>query len=146
VRVLLASALVGGEWSASRLCRFTPGAHWIGVWVGPRAVWTTWRSEILDLTGPFCLAAPIPTALPRLWTGMKRDRRGGSELGNKCCLFWPVLWTRHARGTCHFLQRFQANCGKASSLEIYRPRCFYFRPTRLQSSAVVRTTQRGNLM
>jgi hypothetical protein len=36
------TALVGGEWSASRLCRFTPGegapgAQWIGVLVGPRA-------------------------------------------------------------------------------------------------------------
>jgi hypothetical protein len=37
----LASALVGGEWSASRTCRFTPGeiargTHWIGDWVGAR--------------------------------------------------------------------------------------------------------------
>jgi hypothetical protein len=35
-------ALVGGEWSASRPCRFipgetAPGTHWIGGWVGPRA-------------------------------------------------------------------------------------------------------------
>jgi hypothetical protein len=39
----LISALDGGGWSASRLCRFTPketatGTHWIGGWVGPRAV------------------------------------------------------------------------------------------------------------
>jgi hypothetical protein len=39
----LASALDGGEWSASRPGRFTPrerapGTHWIGCWVGPRAV------------------------------------------------------------------------------------------------------------
>jgi hypothetical protein len=37
------SALDGGEWSASRPGRFTPRerapvTHWIGVWVGPRAV------------------------------------------------------------------------------------------------------------
>jgi hypothetical protein len=37
------SALDGGEWSASRPGRLTPrerapGAHWIGGWVGPRAV------------------------------------------------------------------------------------------------------------
>jgi hypothetical protein len=42
IDVLLTSALVGGEWSASRPCRFTPGertlgTHWIGGWVGPRA-------------------------------------------------------------------------------------------------------------
>jgi hypothetical protein len=39
----LTSALDGGEWSASRPSRFTPketapGTHWIGGWVGPRAV------------------------------------------------------------------------------------------------------------
>jgi hypothetical protein len=39
----LTSALDGGEWSASRPGRFThkertPGTHWIGGWVGSRAV------------------------------------------------------------------------------------------------------------
>jgi hypothetical protein len=40
----LTSALTGGEWSGSRRPgRFTPrerapGTHWIGGWVGPRAV------------------------------------------------------------------------------------------------------------
>jgi hypothetical protein len=42
IHVFLTSALVGGEWSASRPSRFTPGegargTHWIGGWVGPRA-------------------------------------------------------------------------------------------------------------
>jgi hypothetical protein len=42
IHIFLTSALVGGEWSASRPCRFTPeerapGTHWIGGWVGPRA-------------------------------------------------------------------------------------------------------------
>jgi hypothetical protein len=37
----LASTLYGGEWSATRPCRFTPGerapgTHRIGGWVGPR--------------------------------------------------------------------------------------------------------------
>jgi hypothetical protein len=40
--VSLTSALVGGEWSASRPGRFTPGerapsTHWIGGWVDSRA-------------------------------------------------------------------------------------------------------------
>jgi hypothetical protein len=40
--LFLTSAFAGGEWSASRPCRFTlaervPGTHWIGDWVGPRA-------------------------------------------------------------------------------------------------------------
>jgi hypothetical protein len=39
----LTSALHGGEWSASLPGRFTPrerapGTHWIGGWVGPRAI------------------------------------------------------------------------------------------------------------
>jgi hypothetical protein len=38
----LTSVLAGGEWSASRTGRITPGekapgTHWIGGWVGPRA-------------------------------------------------------------------------------------------------------------
>jgi hypothetical protein len=40
--IFLTSALFGGEWSASRPSRFTPGkrasgTHWLGDWVGPRA-------------------------------------------------------------------------------------------------------------
>jgi hypothetical protein len=30
-------ALAGDEWSSSRPVRFTPGTHWIGGWVDPRA-------------------------------------------------------------------------------------------------------------
>jgi hypothetical protein len=37
IHIFLTSALVGGEWSASRPCRFTPGTHFIGRWVDPRA-------------------------------------------------------------------------------------------------------------
>jgi hypothetical protein len=47
----LTSALDGGEWSASRPGRFTLrertlGTHWIGGWVGPRAVLDELRSSI----------------------------------------------------------------------------------------------------
>jgi hypothetical protein len=42
IHIFLTSALDGGEWSASRPGRFTPGeralsTHWIGGWVGPTA-------------------------------------------------------------------------------------------------------------
>jgi hypothetical protein len=42
IYVSFTSALVGGEWSASRPGRFTPGerapnTQWIGGWLGPRA-------------------------------------------------------------------------------------------------------------
>jgi hypothetical protein len=35
--IFFTSALAGGEWSASCPGRFTPGTHWIGGWVVPRA-------------------------------------------------------------------------------------------------------------
>jgi hypothetical protein len=35
--ICFSSALVWGEWSASRPCRFTPGTHWTGGRLGPRA-------------------------------------------------------------------------------------------------------------
>jgi hypothetical protein len=42
IHIFLTSVLAGGEWSASRPDRITPGertygTHWIGGWVGPRA-------------------------------------------------------------------------------------------------------------
>jgi hypothetical protein len=42
IHMFLASALTGGEWSASRPCRFTPqerapGTHFIGGLLDPRA-------------------------------------------------------------------------------------------------------------
>jgi hypothetical protein len=42
IHIFLTSALVGGEWSATRPCRFTPGKEppvpiFIGGWVDPRA-------------------------------------------------------------------------------------------------------------
>jgi hypothetical protein len=48
----LTSALDGGEWSASRRSRFTPrerapGNHWIGGWVGPRAVLDAVKRKLL---------------------------------------------------------------------------------------------------
>jgi hypothetical protein len=37
IHIFLTLALFAGEWSASRPGRFTPGTHWIGGWLGPRA-------------------------------------------------------------------------------------------------------------
>jgi hypothetical protein len=42
IHIFFTSALAGGEWSPSRLGRFTPeerapGTHWIGGWVDPSA-------------------------------------------------------------------------------------------------------------
>jgi hypothetical protein len=57
IHEFLASALVRGEWSASRPCCFTPGeralgTHWIGGWVGPRiGLDNVERRTILPLPG-----------------------------------------------------------------------------------------------
>jgi hypothetical protein len=50
IHIFFTSALVGGELSVSRPCRFTPrerspGTHWIVGWMGPEPVWTLWRRE-----------------------------------------------------------------------------------------------------
>jgi hypothetical protein len=37
IHVILTSALLGGECTASDPGRFTPGTHWMGGWLGPRA-------------------------------------------------------------------------------------------------------------
>jgi hypothetical protein len=50
IHIILTSALVGGEWLASRPGRFTPGTHWIGCRVGPRAGLDD-VEKILDTTG-----------------------------------------------------------------------------------------------
>jgi hypothetical protein len=57
IHIFLTSALVGGDWSASRPGRFTsgergPGTHWIGGWVGPRAGlddMEKWKHTIIDI-------------------------------------------------------------------------------------------------
>jgi hypothetical protein len=50
----LTSALVGGEWSFSRLCRRekAPGTHFIGGWVNPRAgLYEMGKRKFLTLPG-----------------------------------------------------------------------------------------------
>jgi hypothetical protein len=43
----LISTLDDSEWSASRPCRFIPGTHGIGGWVGPRADLEAVTTELL---------------------------------------------------------------------------------------------------
>jgi hypothetical protein len=61
--IFLTSALVGGEWSASRPGRRT---HWIGDWVDPRA--RRGEEKILDPTGTRTpdprSSIPLPVAIP----------------------------------------------------------------------------------
>jgi hypothetical protein len=63
----LTSALDGGEWSASRLGRFTPGErtvgnHWVGDWVSSEAAWTllsAYKSCPWPDSNPESLVQPI---------------------------------------------------------------------------------------
>jgi hypothetical protein len=85
IHVFLTSTLVGGEWLASRPCRFTPGeratgTHRIGGRVGPKAgldhmekrkFLTLPEFEFRPLGSPTKLFA-IPTTLPRLLLLRKR--------------------------------------------------------------------------
>jgi hypothetical protein len=60
----LMSARDGGEWSASRPCRFTPGeralsSHWIGSWVGLRAGLDASEKRSFGPSGSGTLAARL---------------------------------------------------------------------------------------
>jgi hypothetical protein len=62
LHAFLTSAFDGGEWSASCPGRFiprerAPGTHWIGDWVGPRAV--------LDAVGKRKIPTPRRESIPR---------------------------------------------------------------------------------
>jgi hypothetical protein len=63
IHIFLTSALAIGEWSVSRPCHFTPGertpgTHWIGGWVDPRAglddmeKWKFFTLPVLELSFP----------------------------------------------------------------------------------------------
>jgi hypothetical protein len=90
--ILLTSALVGGEWSAPRPGRFTPGTHWIVGWVVPRAGLDNMEKrkfltppglKLQPLGHPACKPVAIPTMLSRLpfcssvvgWGTMLQARR-----------------------------------------------------------------------
>jgi hypothetical protein len=51
ILIFLTSALAGGEWLASRPGSFTPGTHWIGGSVDPRA-----RLDVVENSIFFTLA------------------------------------------------------------------------------------------
>jgi hypothetical protein len=71
IHVFLTSALVGGEWSASRLWGINPGdrapgGHWMG-WMDPRASLDDMKWKFFTLTGlelwslcrPACRQSPL---------------------------------------------------------------------------------------
>jgi hypothetical protein len=73
IHIFLTSAPVGGEWSASRPGRFTPGerapgTHWIGGWVGPRAGLDNVEKRKF-LTIPGLEIRPLGHAARSQWSG-----------------------------------------------------------------------------
>jgi hypothetical protein len=50
IHIFFTSALAGGEWSASRPGRFTPGIHCIGGWMGHRTGLDDTERKNLDPT------------------------------------------------------------------------------------------------
>jgi hypothetical protein len=79
-RIFLTSALVGGEWSATRPCRFTsrgkspryPLDRRLGV---PEPVWSTWRKEN---SRPFRYLKSNPFSRPARSQSLYRPRYLGS--------------------------------------------------------------------
>jgi hypothetical protein len=82
IHIFLTSAISGGEWSASRPCRFTPeekspGTQWIGVWMGPRAgLDDVEKRKFLTLPGPELR----PLGRPARRQSLYRLRYPGSQM------------------------------------------------------------------
>jgi hypothetical protein len=82
IHIFLTSALVGGEWSASRPGRFTPeekapGTYWIRGWVDPRAGLDNMeKGKFLTLPG----LEPQPLSRPARSQSLYRLRYPGSRI------------------------------------------------------------------
>jgi hypothetical protein len=77
--VFLISVLVGGEWTASHPCHYSPGDrdpdnHCIGGWVGPRDSLEDWRNEnslpYLDSNSDPSVVQPVANE----YTGYRKDK------------------------------------------------------------------------
>jgi hypothetical protein len=96
IRVFLTLALVRGEWSASRHCRFNPGenapgSHWIECWMDPRAGFDdVEKRKFLTLPGlklrsplsPSPQPVVIPTTLSRLMCAVFYTESTAYSLGD----------------------------------------------------------------
>jgi hypothetical protein len=63
IHIFLTMALVGGEWWASRPCRFTPGTYFIGGWVDPRASLDDMEKWKFFILKGLELPPPLPTVV-----------------------------------------------------------------------------------
>jgi hypothetical protein len=92
--VFLTSALVWGEWSASRCILFTPGerspsAHCIGGWVGPRAGMDAMENRaFLTLKG----IELRPLGRPARSQSLYRPRYRGSQIDTRVLTLYQYDW------------------------------------------------------
>jgi hypothetical protein len=100
----LTSALDGGEWSASHPGRFTareraPGSHWIGGWVGPRAVLdAVVKRKIPSSCRESNLRIPILQPVAQRYTDWAITAH--KQTGCSCKFVW-VSWFRRSSNTVH---------------------------------------------
>jgi hypothetical protein len=108
--IFLTSALVGGEWSASRPGRFTPGIHWIGGWVDRRAGLDDFeKRKFLTLQGlklrPLCHPAPSQSLYRLHYPGSSTKHLIYSLLVGPQVLAQnpkPALSTSHPHSLLHY--------------------------------------------
>jgi hypothetical protein len=92
-----------GQWSASRSARFTPrerapGTHWIGIWVGPRAVLdVVVKRKIPSPRRESNPRTPIVQPLPQRYTNWAITALGYFTYRIR---FWSLLYNHHVIG-CH---------------------------------------------
>jgi hypothetical protein len=106
----LASELVGGEWSASGPCRFTPrertpGTHWIGGWVNTRAgLDDAEKRKFLTVPGLELRPLGRPTRSQSLYRLRYPVLRCDNVLRDGCRVSQPQTGTSSWSSTC---KRFQ---------------------------------------
>jgi hypothetical protein len=98
----LLTSTLDGEWSASRLCQFTPKSHWVGGWVSPRSRYGRYGEE--NSTFP-CRESNhgCPASSPSLYRlsyrGSHRHRCENFKFTLFLCSFLNVLVTSTGMGT-----------------------------------------------
>jgi hypothetical protein len=112
IHVISTSALVGGEWSVSRPCRFAPGVrdpgtHRIGGWMGPRA-----GLDDVEKWNFLTLRVQITKILNTL-NGLRQIRSQGRHFKDSNPLFLQITSWYVAEQRTHGLVQ---NCGRNTNI------------------------------
>jgi hypothetical protein len=128
IHVFLTSALVGGEWSASRSCRFKPrervaGTRWIGGWWAQEPVWSIWRRKNRDRIG---IRTPTPRSSSPSHSlcrrsygcsGLRRALKVNSQFPRVPNLPRKQSPSEYAIGKCYFMF---ASLSKLRLIDMYK--------------------------